>query len=83
MRQGCPVSPFIIYPTSRTISMCYTKNNNIKGIHLPLSDPEVQETSEAKNNAYVDDSQFFVTTEGSIVEFFKVLTILKNLRELK
>ena len=52
--------------------MCYRKKN-IKGKPLPLSDPEVQETSEAKINAYVDDSQFFVTTEGSIVECFKVL----------
>ena len=71
MRQGCPVSPLLFLLQAEPLACTIRTNNNIKGIPLPFSDNGGHET-EAKTNAYVDDSQFFVSTEDSIVDCFRV-----------
>ena len=73
MRQGCPVSPLLFILQAEPLACALRKNTNIKGIPLPIANPEIHEASEAKINAYVDDSQFFVSNEDSIVECFNVL----------
>ena len=47
------------------------KNRNIIGITLPYSDPGTGKQAEVKLVSYVDDTQFFSSTEESIVETFK------------
>ena len=73
MRQGCPVSPLLFILQAEPLACAVRNNSNIKGIPLPLPYPDAHEKPEAKVNAYVDDSQFFVSTEDSIVECFRVL----------
>ena len=67
------LSPLLFILEAEALACTIRKINNIRGIRLPLSDHGGHETAEAKINAYVDDSQLFVSTEDSIVECFRVL----------
>ena len=70
MRQGCPVSPLIYILQAEPLACTIRNNHNIVG--FPLPNPDNDETVEVKLSAYVDDSQFFNSTENSIKESFKI-----------
>ena len=70
MRQGCPVSPLIYILQAEPLACTIRNNHNIVG--FPLPNPDTDETAVVKLSAYVDDSQFFNSTENSIKESFKI-----------
>ena len=70
MRQACPVSPLIYILQAEPLACAIRNNNNIIG--FPLPNPDNGENSVVKLSAYVDDSQFFNSTENSIKESFKI-----------
>ena len=71
MRQGCPISPLLYILQAEPLACAIRKNRNIIGITLPYSDPGTGKQAEVKLVSYVDDTQFFSSTEESIVETFK------------
>ena len=71
MRQGCPVSPLIYILQAEPLACSIRRNRNIIGFPLPNPDNN-SETIDVKLSAYVDDSQFFNSTEDSIKESFKI-----------
>ena len=72
MRQGCPVSPLLFVLQAEPLACAIRKSTLIRGIPLPVSNPETH-NSEVKINGYVDDTQLFVSTEDSLVECFSIL----------
>lgn len=75
-RQGCPISPLIYILQAEPLACAIRNNNNIIG--FPLPNPNSEEKLETKLSAYVDDSQFFNSTESSIKECFKVFEKFEN-----
>ena len=74
MRHECPVSPLLfILQTEPLACAILTRRKIIRGISLPDINPETIDTLEVKINGYVDDAQFFVSTEESVVECFSIL----------
>ena len=71
MRQGCPVSPLIYILQAEPLACSIRRNRDIIGFPLPNPDHS-GETIDVKLSAYVDDSQFFNSTEDSIKESFKI-----------
>ena len=65
MRQGCPVSPLIYILQAEPLACSIRRNRDIIGFPLPNPDHN-GETIDVKLSAYVDDSQFFNSTEDSI-----------------
>ena len=51
--------------------MPFENNDNIIGIHLPYKDPESRKQATVKLVSYVDDAQFFNSSEQSIRETFR------------
>ena len=70
MRQGCPVSPLIYILQAEPLACTIRNNHNIIG--FPLPNPDNDEPAEVKISAYVDDSQYFNSTENSVKECFKI-----------
>ena len=64
------MSPLIYILQAEPLACAIRNNNNIIG--FPLPNPDNDETSAVKLSAYVDDSQFFNSTENSIKESFKI-----------
>ena len=71
MRQGCPISPLFYILQAEPLACAIHKNSNIIGITLPYSDMGAEKQAEVKLVSYVDDTQFFSSTEESILESFK------------
>ena len=71
MRQGCPISPLLYILQVEPLACAIRKNKDIIGITLPYTEPDTEKQSEVKLVSYVDDTQFFSSTENSIVETFK------------
>ena len=70
MHQGCPVSPLIYILQAEPLACTIRNNHNIVGFPLPNTDTD--ETAVVKLSAYVENSQFFNSTENSIKESFKI-----------
>ena len=64
------MSPLIYILQAEPLACAIRNNNNIIG--FPLPNPDNGENSVVKLSAYVDDSQFFNSTENSIKESFKI-----------
>ena len=60
MRQGCPVSPLLSILQAEPLACAVRRCTIIKGIPLPYTNLETNETPEVKINGYVDDIQLFV-----------------------
>ena len=71
MRQMCPISPLLYILQAEPLACAIRKNRNIIGITLPYSDMGAEKHAEVKLVSYVDDTQFFSSTEESILETFK------------
>ena len=69
-RQGCPVSPLIYILQAGPLACTIRNDQNIIG--FPLPNPDNDDPVEVKLSAYVDDSQYFNSTENSIKECFKI-----------
>ena len=78
MRQGCHVSPLLFILQAETLACAIRRSTIIRGIPLPGINPESNGTPEVKINGYVDDTQFFVSTEESVVECFCILKRYEN-----
>ena len=72
MRQGCPISPLLYILQAEPLACAIRKNENIIGISLPYINPATGKQTEVKVVSYVDDAQFFNSSEESIVETFKI-----------
>ena len=72
MRQGCPISPLLYILQAEPLACAIRKSDSIIGIPLPYINPNTGKQAEAKIVSYVDDSQFFNSSEESIVETFKI-----------
>ena len=70
--------PIGFYSTSRASCLRNPKNKNIIGFPLPNVDRENDVKAEVKLNAYVDDAQFFNSTENTIKESFKMFEKYEN-----
>ena len=73
-----PCKSATVYTTGRTFSLCNKKKYNYQRDPLPDINPETNGTQEVKINGYVDDTQFFVLTEESVVESFCILKRYEN-----
>ena len=71
MRKGCPTSPLLYILQVEPLACAIRKNKDIIGITLPYTEPDTKKQSEVKLVSYVVDTQFFSSTENSIVETFK------------
>ena len=71
-RQGCPISPLLYILQAEPLACAIRKNENIIGISLPYINPATVKQTEVKVVQYVDDAQFFNSSEESIVETFKI-----------
>ena len=78
MRHGCPVSPLLFILQAEPLACAIRISTIIRGIPLPDINPESIGTPEVKINGYVDDTQFFVSTEESVVECFCILKRYEN-----
>ena len=63
MRQGCPISPLLHILQAKPLACAIRKNDNIIGIHLPYVDPNTGGQAEVKLVSYVDDTQFFNSSD--------------------
>ena len=72
MRQGCPISPLLYILQAEPLACAIRKNENIIGISLPYINPATGKQTEVKVVSYVDDAQFFNSSEESIVETFEI-----------
>jgi len=73
VRQGCPIAPYLYILQAEPFAASIRKNENIKGVKLPKLSGQ-DENMEAKDNAFADDMQLFVSTIPSVKEIFKIMT---------
>ena len=71
MRQGCPISPLLYILQVEPLVCAIRKNGNNVGIHLPYIDPKTGGQAEVKLVSYVDETQFFNSSEESIRETYE------------
>ena len=71
MHQGCPISPLLYILQAEPFAWVIYKNENIIGIPLQYIDPHTRKQANFKLVSYVNDAQFFNSSEESIREPFK------------
>ena len=72
VKQGCPISALLYVLLAEPLSTAIKKNNDIKGIKIPMTDKE------EKIFSHADDTTLTLADKNSIQETFKVIKLYEK-----